>query len=251
MVYDRQSRIYGIRIAPDGTVLDPGGGFQISSASSEEDAEPTLAYDGTNYLVVWQRGRYLQGDRILGAQVSPSGIHGTEFYIESDASTYSSTPSVSFDGANYLVAWCDRRNAPNVNATNIYAARVTQSGSVLDPEGFPVTGTASFKQGTHTIFDGTQYQISWNDIDYTQSPQPNYPSIYLDRDVSVDGSVLNGSDSIETLNISTGVIIGGSTNYVLWSAAGSIVNTGGFSFAIWADPYNFQNKLMGVFIYPK
>jgi hypothetical protein len=41
-------------------------------------------------------------------------------------------PRVAFDGTNYLVAWEDERSG----SQDIYGARVTRGGVVLDPAGF-------------------------------------------------------------------------------------------------------------------
>jgi hypothetical protein len=64
------SDIYGARVSPSGTVLDPSGRAICTVAGSQYD--PSVAYDGTNYGVVW--GDYRSGGDIYGATVNPESI---------------------------------------------------------------------------------------------------------------------------------------------------------------------------------
>src|SRR5262249_2455289 len=47
-------------------------------------------------------------------------------------------PTVAFDGTDYVVAWVDSRTGIH---TDIYGARVSPDGSVLDPAGFAISAT--------------------------------------------------------------------------------------------------------------
>jgi hypothetical protein len=62
--------IYGARVTGTGTVLDTAG-IEICSAPGAQD-RPTVEYDGTNFLAVWQDERNGERD-IYGARVTPQG----------------------------------------------------------------------------------------------------------------------------------------------------------------------------------
>ena len=47
------SDIYGARVAPDGTVLDPGGFLVTTFTEGSNQFEPVVEYFGPHYLVVW------------------------------------------------------------------------------------------------------------------------------------------------------------------------------------------------------
>ena len=64
-----------------------------------------VAFDGTNYLVVWTDYRG-GATKVYGARVSPDGtvLDQSGFAI----SAAGSAPAVAFDGTNYLVVWSDQ-----------------------------------------------------------------------------------------------------------------------------------------------
>ena len=64
--------LYGARGYKAGVVLGSAPQFVISAASGDEVAA-AVAFDGTNYLVVWQDSRGSTGRDIYGARVSPDG----------------------------------------------------------------------------------------------------------------------------------------------------------------------------------
>ncbi|MEW6685951.1 MAG: T9SS type A sorting domain-containing protein, partial [Candidatus Edwardsbacteria bacterium] len=151
--------IYGARVNQSGTVLDPSG-IAISLAASDQWS-PSVAFDGTNYLVVW--GDYRSGTSydIYGARVNQSGTvldtSGIAISLAADEQYY---PSVAFDGTNYLVVWQDSRSG---TSSDIYGARVNQSGTVLDTSGIAISTAADWQYFPSVAFDGTNYLVVWQD----------------------------------------------------------------------------------------
>jgi hypothetical protein len=149
--------IYGARVTPSGTVLEPGI-IPISEAEGNQEY-PSIAYDGTNFLVVWQDSCNGFSD-IYGTRVTSSGeILDTSGIPISTAANNQYSPFIAFDGANYLVVWEDNRSGSN----DIYGARVTQLGEVLDTSGIPISTAINNQYYPSIASDGANFLIVWYD----------------------------------------------------------------------------------------
>ena len=84
-------------------------------------------------MIVWKYVRSGIDSDIYGARVDAAGTvldtSGIAISTAVDDQTY---PSVTYDGANYLVVWEDYRNGSD---SDIYGTRVDVLGTVLDPSG--------------------------------------------------------------------------------------------------------------------
>ncbi len=201
--------IYGARVSRTGTVLDPGG-FRISLANANR-AHPAVASDGSTSLVVWQDSHLsnlstwptapprpsphgppppppppppdfdIYGARVdqSGAVLDPGGIG------VSTAGAHQVDPALAFDGTNYLVAWSDARID---NYADVYGARVTPGGSVLDSAGNPIaTGQGNPQQQPAVASQGGQWLVAWQD---DRSGESSVDDIYAAR-VAASGTVLD------------------------------------------------------------
>jgi hypothetical protein len=167
--------------------------FSIASNINSDavKGKPGISFDGTNFICVWQNG-----NDIYGTRVSPNGTvidnSGIPISIGLNESTY--PPSVCFDGTNYFVTWCATRSG----IPEIYGARVTSSGQVLDPNGIKIT------TGSHTeirmpgiAFDGINFLIVWR----TQKGDPTYGDNIYGAIVSKSGVNLSPSDGFPIANL--------------------------------------------------
>ncbi|WP_224241656.1 Ig-like domain-containing protein [Hyalangium gracile] len=177
------SDIFAARVSPSGTVLDANGLPLCQRFSPQE--HPAVAFDGNNYLVVWADAGTSAARDIYGTRVSRTGtVLDTAFVgISTDASDQA-TPALAFDGTNYLVVWNDWRN----NSTaDVYGARVTRAGAVLDATGVLLAGGTEAQADPAVAFDGTNYLLVWSD--YQSFPSSN---LYARR-VRTAGTPLDSS----------------------------------------------------------
>jgi len=235
-------RIYGARVTRSGVVLDQQG-IRIAYSGGKQ-WRPSIAFDGTNYLVVWVE--YVSGAfDIYGTRVTPGGTV-LDFITIKITTGWMATlegggPAVAFDGANYLVVWQDRRRIDTRWGT-VYCARVSISGDVLDPEGTKVADYWRVIEGSdpNVATNGADYIVVWRD------EQRGFSEIYGGR-VNLDASLpddhrfgISSPPAEEQLNPS---VASGGSYLVVWedyrSDFGSIFGTRVSSSGIVSDPYGF------------
>lgn len=124
--------VLGARIRPDGTVLDtPERKLATIQSAFLLDA-PSVATDGTDFLVAWTDRRiapYYDED-IYAVRILADGSRDPAGDIALCTATgKQNDPSIAFDGQRYVVAWQDtRRGTYNYD---IYARPVTREGVAL------------------------------------------------------------------------------------------------------------------------
>jgi hypothetical protein len=142
-------------------VLDLSG-IAISRTEDYQDS-PAVAFDGTNSLVVWnERRRPGHGPSgVYGTRVSQSGavLESTGIALRAPADVRCS-PKAVFGSESFLVAWDEESYGSGLD---LYAARVTQDGAVLDTNSIAVS-TAPYDQHAPALgFDGTCFLLVWMD----------------------------------------------------------------------------------------
>jgi hypothetical protein len=149
---DRQ--VTGATVSTQGTVLQ--GGIPVAPNTGKAKAAPDVAFDGTNYLVVWEDNRGSTWD-LYGLRISPAGVPvGAEFPISTQGDNQR-FPAATFDGTSYLVVWQDDRGM----GWDIYGARVT-TGGVVQSDFAVATGIGDQSQPdvAHT---GAASLVVWDD----------------------------------------------------------------------------------------
>ncbi len=172
MVTGAQGGIIAQRVNTSGTLV----GDTIAVAIYYYPAPPqtpAVAWDGTQWLVVWNVNITTPGSdhNVYGQYVSSSGtLSGSMLSIATVGTSNETRPSLSFDGIGFLVCW--QATQPTLY-TDVYGCRVTGS----------VVGTSEpFSFGTNNenypaaCWNGTYHDIFWEDFRNTY----NY-DIYMSR----------------------------------------------------------------------
>jgi hypothetical protein len=145
-----------------------GTPFKVNSANTWRAAFPSLAFDGTNYLVTWTDGRNDanrngvcdQGegtcDDIYGQLISTSGVLvGSEFVINNNAGNQMGGVT-GFNAGKYLViVTSDMTRTGNgaLSGGTVYGVFLNLGNS------FPIATTAGQEVAISAAFDGTNYLI--------------------------------------------------------------------------------------------
>jgi hypothetical protein len=175
-------KVYGARVSSAGTVLDPDG-FCVTTGRPGWQGNPHAAFNGSNYLVAWQDGQPGEDNDIYAARLSPDGrVIDSAGICLCAWYAHQCVPRVATNGTDFLVVWNDQRNDPYYY--DIYAARVTADGAVLDPDGFPVCMADYSQHSANVAFDGVNYLTVWSD------GRRSYDRIYAAR-ITPGGNVLD------------------------------------------------------------
>ena len=201
----------------------------VASTSIAAQSKPAIAFDGTNYLVVWEDDRAggmsstdvpSFGNRdVYATRVSTTGTVLDPYGLAiSTAANSQSTPAVAFNGTDYFVVWSDLRGA----FAAIYGTRVTQAGTVSSPSGLTVMATANISLTEPAVAsDGANFLITWN----------RAGDIWGAR-VSPLGSVLDPS----------GFLVSGAVNT---QSQPAVAFDGTNYLAVWADTRNGNSDIYG------
>ncbi len=192
---------------------------------------PAVAFDGTNYLVVWSDSRNwaTSGFDIYGVRVSTTGtVLDPNGLVICNANGTQSFPDVDFDGTNFFVVWEDRR--PGTSVADVYGSRVSKAGAPLDGQGIQLSGAVYEQRFPRVAFDNySTYLVVWED--YRATGSSSQADIYGVRVRASDAFVFDYNNNIP---IATGtpreyapsVDYDGQVFLVVWSDERNLSTTG-------------------------
>lgn len=129
-----------ISLAP--TTLEP---------SWEASSVPSIAFDGTNFLVAYEDDRVPSGIYLTRMAADGTVLNPRGLFFDVGAN-----PAVAYDGTRFLVVY----SASVGNSVVLQGKRVALDGTVLDAQPISVSGTG---EGTSPVvsFDGTNFVVGW------------------------------------------------------------------------------------------
>ena len=149
------------RVTPAGKALD-GLGIPIH-APSGSGKKPVLAFDGTNFLLVWEENRG-PGIAIFSTRISTAGkvLESKPVRVNQYYTHLRSNPAVAFDGTNYLVVYDGTSFSPTTNQ-NLWGNRLSTSLAVLDKTDVKISSSIGNQNLPSVAFGKTNYLVAWVD----------------------------------------------------------------------------------------
>jgi len=147
--------------------------------NTSAQVSPSVASDGTGYLVVWDTNSKLMG-RLVDSAGAASGAA-----FEINSKNPQSPPVVAFDGTAYLVVWAGLRSTTN---KDISARRVSTTGKLLGTSSTKIT-TPMANTNPRLACDGSTCLVAWHEL----IGGSNY-EVHA-RAISAAGTVLGGGDT--------------------------------------------------------
>jgi len=172
--------VYGCRVTKNGLVLDPAG-IKLTNVGNVHIKPVGLAFDGTNYLLVWRTASSI----VMGERFTPAGIvldNPAGFTIASNGFY----PSVAYDNAHhiFMVVW----HQGTYGSLTVWGARVDTGGNLLAPGSFLVCDDPQDKENARIAFDGTNFMVVW--FDWRPDTNQIFGSCYATR-ITPQGTVLD------------------------------------------------------------
>ena len=138
-------------VSPSGTLL---GSVLVPRTGDP----PLVAFDGTNYLLVWAEPTNPSGPVVYGQLVSTVGSAvGAPFQV-SQSTGVRQLEGVAFDGTNYLVVWTKIR--PLVSELDIYGRFVSTAGV---PAGLDFEIDDGAGRDAKIAFGASSYLVVWTE----------------------------------------------------------------------------------------
>jgi hypothetical protein len=221
------------RLDGDGMLLDPTGITVFTTAQGSNVVDtPRVAFNGTDFLVVWSHGDMLADTRIKAARVASDGsvLDDPAIEVRGLAGSSGTSPSVASDGTGWLVAWQDDRNA--ATGDDVYALRIGANGVPLDASAMPISLASGDQTDPAVASNGTDYLVAWSD------PRGGGDSVLYGARLQGDGTLLDGpADGDEGA-----LLIGGGGGAERFAA---VASDGTDYLVVWEDERNATTDLFG------
>ncbi len=161
VAFTYNDNLYVLRMDNSGTIITPIS--SISSSTTEEYENPHVTFNGTQYLIVWQKqwteeGNYINAvfGRILDINASPVG---QEFQINQNIidDNYLLPIKAASNGNNFFVVWTSTRPGTK----HVVGRLLDASGQPLTDELQLNTLNEAISEAPRIVYNGDLYLIFW------------------------------------------------------------------------------------------
>ncbi len=149
----------------EGELLDSTG-IDVS-LDPRGQSYPACGSNGDMFMVSFHTYRCDSAYRdIYVARVSPEGeVIDTNGFPVCTADADQHKSKVSYGNGYFLVTWEDERDFDN-SGYDIYGARVTPDGAVLDPDGVGIAASSFWERGPDLGWNGEAFMVVWEKGNY-------------------------------------------------------------------------------------
>jgi hypothetical protein len=154
------SRMVGMQLTELGA---PGPQLVLNDDGSSKH-NPRVDLGATNHLVTWTD----QNSTVHALRVSFSGtpLDATPLTLQPDLGTapfslIGADINSAFDGTQHLVVW---QHFSADGGSDVYGARISDQGVLLDPSGIPLATSADFEMSPAVALDGADFLVTWFQI---------------------------------------------------------------------------------------
>lgn len=144
---DSAAAVHAAEISDDGTVI---GDTSVDLTTGGTGF--SLAFDGTEYLLVWSAS-----GQILGARLGSNGVPLDVSAVPICTLGVASAPRVAWHAPWFLVAWTDSTKGTD---TDVYEARVAADLTVQDPDRIPIHTTNTAESLLALTAGGSSYLLT-------------------------------------------------------------------------------------------
>ncbi|MCP3144130.1 hypothetical protein [Pyxidicoccus xibeiensis] len=220
----RPGELLAARVSKGGRLLDPES-LTLNPSPSVQAGAPAVAYDGRQFLVVWQ------GEHSLFlARVKPDGtVDGPVLPIVNISGDPSSTPGIACTWRRCLVAWSDFGDPRRIRGvlvkshdTGVRTQELTLASDAVALSSF----------GVPVAWSDNRFLVAWSDTRFGDTT----PKLLATR-VTSDGAVLDP----------TGILISDTPGAQTWL---DVVGTQQGFFVAWSDTRHGTRDLFGTFVRP-
>lgn len=150
--------VYGLAIT---TALAPSGSEFVVGGATNEQGQPALATDGTDYFAAWQDQRSNGAYQIYGSRISGAGavLDASGIFL-SLGNNAEKAPAVVNGSSTWFTAWSDSRDPAGAD---IVGVRVNNNGNLLDASAKTISNAAKQQQTPRLAASSTAFLAVWSD----------------------------------------------------------------------------------------
>ncbi len=147
-------QVYGARVTPAGSVLDPGG-ILISRNPSDYYYYPAVAWGGTRYFTVF--GNYTYSPYALyGRFINTNGTFASDTLRLATASAGIYHTHVAYSGTNFMVIWVEM-----VSPYPLKGVIVSTNGTPIGSP-FTIASNVYYFKSARVVFNGVNYFVIYS-----------------------------------------------------------------------------------------